>query len=225
MLPHEFAQALHSAAITLENDGELYKRYIRETGRQAQRNLLWSALRVLDRPLRDRLTKHDGVTAIEQLRRYFVDVWDVTTDNEALCYCRYADQPTIEFWLDEVNQPPKFRLPPTLLKAQQETLDRLAKETAESTALYEQLTKDLNSLTQKESTMSKIIDIKTKTFVNGIDVTTLTNAQVFDLIAEQENDIKKLEGIEAKPKLLVKEIEERKAGIAALVAHLDAKAE
>ena len=227
MLPHEFAQALHSAAITLENDGELYRKFVATSDRRTQRTRLWDALRVLDRPLRDRLAQHDGGTAVEQLRRYLVDVWDVTTDNEALCYCSYADQPTIEFWLDEVRQPPKPKpkSPTALLKSHQETLDRLAKDAAESTALYEQLTKDLNSLTQKESTMSKIIDVKTKTFVNGIDVTTLTNAQVFDLIAEQEAAIKKLEGIEAKPKLLVKEIEERKAGIAALVAHLDAKAE
>lgn len=224
MAPHEFAQALHSAAVTLENDGDLYKRFTAESIRHQQRNLLWNVLRVLDRPLRDRLSRHAGVFAVEQLRRYLVDVWDVTTDNEAPCYDSYDRQHTIKFWLDEVNQPPKFKLPTALLKAQQETLDRLAKETAESTALYDQLTNP-DPLTQKESTMSKIIDIKTKTFVNGIDVTTLTNAQVFDLIAEQEAAIKKLEGIEAKPKLLVKEIEERKAGIAALVAHLDAKAE
>lgn len=225
MAPHEFAQALHSAAIALENDGELYRRYIRETSRQAQRSLLWRALKVLDPPLRDRLAKHDGVTAVEQLRRYLVDVWDVTTDNEAPCYCIYSEQPTLKFWLDEVNQPPKRKLPATILRAQQATLDRLAKASAESNALYDRLAEDLNSLIQEEPTMSKIIDITTKTFVNGIDVTTMTNAQVFDLIAEQENAIKKLEGIEAKPKLLVQEIEERKAGIAALVAHLDAKAE
>lgn len=250
MAPHEFAQELHSAAITLENDGDLYKWFTAESIRYQQRQVLWDVLRVLDRPLWDRLSAHNGVFAVEQLRRYLVDVWDVTTDDETPTFNSYREQPTLEFWDEEVKEPPRYKPKAKtderakaaaacqalhdqltnpdlrgLMKAQQETLDRLAKETADSNALYDRLTNDLNSLTQKETTMSKIIDIKTKTFVNGNDVATLTNAQVFDLIAEQEAAIKKLEGIEAKPKLLVKEIEERKAGIAALVAHLDAKAE
>lgn len=257
MAPHEFAQALHNAAVTLENDGELYKKFTAIADRSKQRSALWDALSSLDQALKARLQMHNGVVAAEQLRRYLVDVWDVTTDDEKLGYRSYRDQPTIKFWMDEVNQPPRSPLD-DLLKAQQETLDNIRKTTAESTSLYDQLTKDLNALnakgiasgdvisfsethivpgrpvmaptckyafTQKETTMSKIIDIETKTFVNGINVTTMTNAQVFDLIAEQEAAIAKLEGIQAKPKLLVKEIEERKAGIAALVAHLDAKAE
>lgn len=224
MLPHEFAQALHSAAITLENDGELYQKLPAWKSRCKQRRVLWARLVKLDPELRSDLVRlYDGCCAVENLRRYLVDTWDIdTAAEEEPAHQSYAKQPTIEFWKPEVREPPKKTNPEwDAIVAQQRAIQE---HSAVYAALTDQLNQ-LNSLTQKETTMSKIIDIKTKTFVNGIDVTTLTNAQVFDLIAEQEAAIKKLEGIEAKPKLLVKEIEERKAGIAALVAHLDAKAE
>lgn len=73
----------------------------------------------------------------------------------------------------------------------------------------------------KEPTMSKPIEITTKTLVNGVDVTTMTDSQVYDLIAAEETKIKELEKIEAKPKKLTAEIQKRKDGILALVAHLD----
>lgn len=74
----------------------------------------------------------------------------------------------------------------------------------------------------KEDTMS-IIKIETKTFVNGTDISTWQNGDIYDLIAKQEAEIKKLEAIENKPKRLQAEIEQRKAGITALVAELDAR--
>jgi hypothetical protein len=86
-----------------------------------------------------------------------------------------------------------------------------------------------NSITQlnKETNMNinGPVTLVTKIFIDatGTDVDTLTNPQIYDLIASQEAAIKKLEVIENKPKRLQKEIEARKAGIAALVAHLDKK--
>lgn len=240
MAPHEFAEALHRAAVTLENDSWLYQRLPRLADRQEQRNLIWDRLRVLDPALRAALQDHNGVVAVEQLRRYLVDVWDVTTDNEQRCYYSYREQADIKFWEASVREPPKKAPKPApkpapsfndlnFTAAEDRVAAALSEEIdnhlATAAGHFQSLADKLTSLTPKETTMSKIIDIKTKTFVNGIDVTTLTNAQVFDLIAEQEAAIQMLASIEAKPKLLVKEIEERKAGIAALVAHLDAKAE
>lgn len=77
----------------------------------------------------------------------------------------------------------------------------------------------------KEPTMNKtaIIEITTKTLVNGQDVATMSDASIYDLIAAQEAEIERLSAIKAKPKKLMAEIEKRQAGIAALVAHLDSK--
>ena len=79
--------------------------------------------------------------------------------------------------------------------------------------------------TPKEITMNKtaIIEITTKTLVNGIDVKDLDDSAIYDLIARQEAEIKRLEAIENKPKKLVAEIEKRRAGIKALVDYLDSK--
>lgn len=87
------------------------------------------------------------------------------------------------------------------------------------------LTRVSNSL--KEILMSKteIIKIETKTFVNGVDIATMDDADVYALIATQEAQIKELDKIETKPKKLTAEIEKRKAGVQALVDYLDSKPE
>ncbi len=74
---------------------------------------------------------------------------------------------------------------------------------------------------QPESIMSKPITITTKTFANGTDISTMADAEVFNLIAEQEAEIEGLKKIKAQPKKLIDEIAKREAGIAALVAYLD----
>ena len=71
--------------------------------------------------------------------------------------------------------------------------------------------------------MSNAIKITTKTLVNGQDVSEFTDSQIFGLIAQQENEIKKLSEIKAQPKKLIKELTERQAGIDALVAYLDSR--
>lgn len=72
-------------------------------------------------------------------------------------------------------------------------------------------------------TATAAIKITTKTLINGQDITDFTDSQIFDLIAQQEKTIEKLREIKAQPKKLVKELAERQAGIAALVAYLDSQ--
>lgn len=80
-------------------------------------------------------------------------------------------------------------------------------------------------LTFQEILMNKtdIIKIETKTYVNGTDVATLSDSEIYSLIAAQEAQVEELEKIKTKPKKLVNEIEKRKAGIQALVDYLDSK--
>jgi hypothetical protein len=73
---------------------------------------------------------------------------------------------------------------------------------------------------EKETTVNTI-KIETRTFVNNQDVATMSPAQIYDLIAKQEEAIEKLRAIKNKPLLLKQEIEDRQAGIDALVKHLD----
>lgn len=67
------------------------------------------------------------------------------------------------------------------------------------------------------------IEVTTKTLVNGKDINDFSDAEVYQLIADQEAEIARLEAIKAKPKKLMAEIEKRQGGIAALVAYLDSK--
>lgn len=65
------------------------------------------------------------------------------------------------------------------------------------------------------------ITTKTFTYINGVNVDNFTSAELYDMIAREEAKIRTLEAIENKPVMLQQEIERRRAGIAALVAHLD----
>ena len=73
-----------------------------------------------------------------------------------------------------------------------------------------------------DSAVGKALEIKTVTFVNGCDVSKLSNDQVLDMITSESERIAKLEALPVKPVTLKKEIDERKAGIQALVDHIDA---
>lgn len=73
------------------------------------------------------------------------------------------------------------------------------------------------------SNKAAIIEVTTKTLINGVDIKEYSDAQIYQLIADQEAEIARLEAIKTKPKKLVAEIEKRQAGIAALVAYLDSK--
>lgn len=77
--------------------------------------------------------------------------------------------------------------------------------------------------TTESITMIKPITITTKTFVGETDISTLADSTIYEMIAKEETNIRELEKLEAKPKRLLAEIDKRKAGITALVAHLDSK--
>jgi len=70
---------------------------------------------------------------------------------------------------------------------------------------------------------SKALDITTKTLANGVDIATMSDGDIYNLIASQEAEIETLSKIVNMPKRLIAEIEKRKAGIDALVKHLDSK--
>ncbi len=109
----------------------------------------------------------------------------------------------------------------------QQTHVELKQETDQHTAAAAEIFSNLSD-SLKETTMSKtteIIKIETKTLVNGVDIATMENSQIYSLIASQEAEIAELEKIKNKPKKLKAEIEKRQEGIDALVAHLDSKAE
>lgn len=74
---------------------------------------------------------------------------------------------------------------------------------------------------QKENTMK--LELTTRHFLNGKDISEITLAQLYQTIGMAEQDIRELEKIENKPKRLVKEIEKRKTDLKALVDFLDAQ--
>ena len=74
----------------------------------------------------------------------------------------------------------------------------------------------------KEPTMSTPI-IETRILIQSRNAAEMSDAQIFGLIGELEGKIKKLEGIEAKPKKLVAAIEALKADITKLVEYVDSR--
>ena len=71
--------------------------------------------------------------------------------------------------------------------------------------------------TSKENTMSKAITVTTQVNVNGVNADNYTDAQLFDMIRQQENEIKNLQALTNKPQALLREITTRQVGIDALV--------
>ena len=69
----------------------------------------------------------------------------------------------------------------------------------------------------KENTMFKAITVTTQVNVNGVNADNYTDAQLFDMIRQQENEIKNLQALTNKPQSLLREIKTRQAGIDALV--------
>ena len=70
-------------------------------------------------------------------------------------------------------------------------------------------------------TMSKAITITTQVNVNGVNADNYTDAQLFDMIRQQETEIKTLQALTNKPQSLLREIDTRQAGINALVSFMD----
>lgn len=90
------------------------------------------------------------------------------------------------------------------------------------TAYQDNATKYAKELTTKKETKVMRIEITKKTFINGTDITTMTDDALFAKLAQAEAEVKELEAIEAKPKKLVARIKEVKQSIADLVKLMDA---
>ena len=71
------------------------------------------------------------------------------------------------------------------------------------------------------NTMSKAITITTQVNVNGVNADNYTDAQLFDMIRQQETEIKHLQALTNKPQSLLREIDTRQAGIDALVSFMN----
>lgn len=65
------------------------------------------------------------------------------------------------------------------------------------------------------------LKLTTRHFLNGKDVADLHLSQIYEAISQAESQIRELEKIENKPKRLVKEIDQRRADLKALVEFLD----
>jgi hypothetical protein len=75
--------------------------------------------------------------------------------------------------------------------------------------------------TTKENTMSKAITVTTQVNVNGVNADNYTDSQLFDMIRQQENEIKFLQALTNKPQSLLREIDARQAGIDSLVSFMN----
>ena len=70
-------------------------------------------------------------------------------------------------------------------------------------------------------TMSKAITITTQVNINGVNADNYTDAQLFDMIRQQETEIMSLQALTNKPQSLLREIDTRQAGIDALVSFMN----
>ena len=191
---------LHSLAVTLENEQVFYNAYRAgdpDCARARRDCIKYCANQLRENPGNG----HDR----EHLRRYFDEQYsmpEATVDT-------YPELPLLEFWLDRVKYPVPDKAPP--------------QEFGE--VIIDSAVSQPTPLTVQEILMNKtdIIKIETKTYVNGTDVATLSDSEIYSLIAAQEAQVEELEKIKTKPKKLVAEIEKRKAGIQALVDYLDSK--
>lgn len=76
---------------------------------------------------------------------------------------------------------------------------------------------------EKQMALNNTKLIETRTFINGVDASTLSDDQIFQVIAKVENDIKELENIENKPTKLIKKIEKAHKGIEKVLRYVDAR--
>ena len=75
--------------------------------------------------------------------------------------------------------------------------------------------------TPATNTMSKAITVTTQVNINGVNADNYTDAQLFDMIRQQETEIKNLQALTNKPQSLLREIDTRQAGIDALVSFMN----
>lgn len=198
------ARRLHSVAALLENDAGFHERYKRLKDachrRQAVRDYavkLGGTDEAVTTSSNFIVVAGERFMSREYLRRYFDMRFEMpdATDERDDSRARRSQQFPFEFWLDKEQWPDQKRAgePPVSPQPQP---------------------------TQEQSIMLKIT---TKTLINGDDIAKKSDDELFEAVAQAEAEIAKLNAIQSKPKALVAKIEELKAGIAALVSHMDAK--
>ena len=90
------------------------------------------------------------------------------------------------------------------------------------TNLLDESAKPLSpTTTPTTNTMSKAITVTTQVNVNGVNADNYTDAQLFDMIRQQETAINNLQALANKPQALLREITTRQAGIEALVSFMN----
>lgn len=136
----------------------------------------------------------------------------------------YRWKPEFTFKLLEQEALEAEPVPPTS-EVDSLTTNNIWKDHATDSLAY--LTNLLNTQAKEtimnNTTKPAAIVITTKTLVNGVDIATMADSDIYDLISKQEAAVADLEKIDNKPKKLVNEIDKRKAGIQALVDYLDSK--
>jgi hypothetical protein len=80
---------------------------------------------------------------------------------------------------------------------------------------------DKQTQTTEGKTMSISIELTSQTLLNGKELANYTNQELYRIISKEEGYIAELKAVKAKPKRLVKEIEQRQAKLEELVALLD----
>lgn len=240
------ADWLNRIVLWLENEGEFYRGYMKYQNstyglrRSFINEFIYGHRTAFRCPAPD-------IEARDQIRRYFDDRYGLPQDESNkyahIPYWRELKpravpntrlkplvQKIVGVSTDWVDLRPQYKAPTAASLAHRfgytlgPTEDQQVADAVDEA--FAQLTQPVKPQLIKEDIMTTsktAINITTKTFINGEDVANMSDSQVYDLIAQQEKDIEKLESIKHKPKKLVKEIEDRKAGIAALVAYLDSK--
>ena len=97
-----------------------------------------------------------------------------------------------------------------------EHLDKTADADLESPEYF------INPINEKGTEMSSI-EIKHVTLINGVDITKLSDDQIFDTIAKLEQSIESLDRLKHRPKALERRIESLKTQIKTLVDFSDSR--
>lgn len=195
---------IDNAVLVLENDSEFYRSFLAiydMTDRDASdaRNLIQRHLRRLKLP--------EGCIADrEAMRFYFEDRYNLET--------KYTCVKAATFDLVGPKAKKADTQPTTVMVANVDNIDTLV------AAVRSKLQ---TTFPEHKAMNTNILTLTTKHYINGTDIASLTNSQLYQMIAQQEASIKDLEAIANKPNSLTKEIADRKASIQTLVDFLNSR--
>jgi len=144
-------------------------------------------------------------------------------NNNKLTYSRFEHKVLLRakyYFRDEVRQKlPKYDLP--------ELAEMIHKhftcDNSKPHITQEMQIKTVTDHLKGTTPMTSSIVIKNVTYIDGIDINELTDAQIFNRISHAEEEIKSLKQIKAKSKKLAKSITEKQQNIDDLVALVDAR--